>query len=190
MVTNIMKTKIRDNRVRGDNLRTMRNKVRRKIEDKLGPRTRKCRWIMKSVKENNLRLRTKLRKKNGKKFEFLVKKYGVKTSMLDELNEEDRSKYGEAEIFCEDYKVGNEEKYEPIVICENEEVIKLNKDEVELLRLGPKFCVLNDLCGEKFEKEIEECIVKLRWEVMAEDRKKKEDREIWTRHTRLHKQSI
>ena len=122
-----------------------------------------------------MRLRSKMRKKNVKKFEFLIEKYGVKTKLLDELSEEDRSKYGEARIFREDYKLGNKEKYEPIIICEKDEEIKLNKDEVELLRLGPKFCVLNDLCGEKFEKEIEECIVKLRWEVMAEDKKSKED---------------
>ena len=47
-----------------------------------------------------------------------------------------------------------------------------------LLTLGPKFCILNDLVEETFEKEIEECIVKLRWETTNDEKKKKEDKKF------------
>ena len=56
--------------------------------------------------------------------------------------------------------------------------IKLSKDEIALLKLGPKFCILKDLSEEVFEREIEESIVKLRWEKMAEDKKDKENKKF------------
>ena len=49
------------------------------------------------------------------------------------------------------------------------------KDEKNFLRLGPKFCVMGCLSEEKFEVDIEECVAKLKWDVMGEELKKKDE---------------
>ena len=101
-----MKLKLRDNRILGDKIRSQRNRLRGKIEDILGPRSRKYRWVMRSIRENNGKLRQRMRKKNEKKFSFLVRKYEVRTNVLTELSNEDRQKYGKARIFEEDADMG------------------------------------------------------------------------------------
>ena len=52
---------------------------------------------------------------------------------------------------------------------EGEEIF-LDESEVSVLALSLKFCILNKLCDETFERELEECIVKYRWEIMGEER--------------------
>ena len=146
-VLQLMKLKLRDNRILGEKIRNQRNKLRGKIEETLGQRSRQCRWIVKSVKENNLRLRQRVRKKNVKKFNYLVGKYEVRNNVLDELSSEDRLKYGKAMIFDDDSEMGNVECQEPIIVCSPEDKIELSEDEIEVLRLGPKFCVLKALRG-------------------------------------------
>ena len=50
----------------------------------------------------------------------------------------------------------------------------INDDEMNLLKLGTKFCVLGRLDEEKFEVELEHIIMKLKWDMMArEDKDKK-----------------
>ena len=67
IVTKIMNSKMRDNRREGVKIRKARNHMRRKIEETLGQNSRQCRGIMRSIKDNCMRLRTILRKKNLKK---------------------------------------------------------------------------------------------------------------------------
>ena len=77
----------------------------------------------------------------------------------------------EAKIFDDECQFEEENaKYEEptIVFMENDEIL-ISKDEAELLALGPKFCTVKNLCKESFECEIEEAIVKYRWEIMGEE---------------------
>ena len=46
-----------------------------------------------------------------------------------------------------------------------DEDISLSDEDVRILTLGPQFCVLNNLSEETFEPEVEECIIKYRWEL-------------------------
>ena len=67
--------KKRDNLREGNKIRKTKNRLRQTIEEILGPNSRKCRWVMRSIKNNGVKLRTRLRKKNNKKIQFLKGKY-------------------------------------------------------------------------------------------------------------------
>ena len=51
------------------------------------------------------------------------------------------------------------------------ETIELSDDEYDLLRLGPKYCLYNKLNDEEFETDVEECLMKVKWDMMADDKK-------------------
>ena len=99
-----------------------------------------------------------MRKKFEKKCEFLKGKYA-------ELCEDDRLVYKDVMMFSKDYVMVKEDEDDPMVVCEADEEIQLSEDEKDILRLGPKYCVLNKLSEEQFQREVEECIVKYRWEL-------------------------
>ena len=104
-----------------------------------------------------------------------MKKYGDTKNPFEDLRHEDKLKSGGAAIFGEYYEVKKAKKQEPIIVCGMDETIKVSEDEADLLSLGPKFCVFNDLNEETFEREVEESIIKLKWEFMGEELKKKEE---------------
>ena len=54
------------------------------------------------------------------------------------------------------------------------ENVELNVNEKEVLSLGPKFCILNNLSEDTLQRELEECIVKNRWEMMSQEYKDEE----------------
>ena len=57
-----------------------------------------------------------------------------------------------------------------IVLGEGEEII-LSKEEREISKLGPKFCTYKNLLEEDFEADIEECILKIKWDMMSDENK-------------------
>ena len=79
-----------------------------------------------------------------------------------------------AQIFMNEGDMKSEEMQEPIIVTRMGEEIKLSDEEKEVLSLGPKFCILNNLYEEEFEREIEECIVKFRWKQMKNEGDQKE----------------
>ena len=141
IVAKTMKVKIRDNRALGDRVRSTRNHLRQKIEGVLGPRSRQCRWVMKSVKENGIKLRNNIRKKNMKKLNFLKGKYEWKSNVLDELKKIDKMRYGEAKLFNEDCDMKKGERNKPVIVCRGDEEIQLSDEELDVLALGLKFCI-------------------------------------------------
>ena len=40
---------------------------------------------------------------------------------------------------------------EPVIVTRHDETIEVSTEELEMLKLGPKFCLLNDLSEEEFE---------------------------------------
>ena len=169
LVKSAMKIKARDNLRVGDKIRKSRNHLRRTIEDTLGPRSRTCRGIMKSVKVNTAKLRERLKRKNMKKIAFLKGKYGTKQNILEELTRGDMKKYGGAEIFKDECVMRECPDLDPIIVCREGETIDLDDGEKSVLALGPKFCILNKLSEECFQRELEACIVKYRWELRSQE---------------------
>ena len=61
----------------------------------------------------------------------------------------------------------------PVLVCREGETLELSEDEQKVLMLGPKFCVLRDLDEANFEGDIEECIIKFKWDKMGDEGNKK-----------------
>ena len=170
LVAKAMDIKLMDNKGVMKKLRTRRNQLLKKLEDDLGHRSRLCRWVRRSTRENCDKLRTRVRKKFAKKFEFLKGKYEEKNNPMDTLNEDDQMKYKDAKIFSMISDMRMEDDEEPTVVCLRDEDVVLSDDEKSVLALGPKFCVFNNLSEENFQREVEECVVKYRWELRREEK--------------------
>ena len=163
-----LKYKIRDNNLHGVQLRRRRNWLRRVLEEKLEGKTLKK--IVEEVKQTNNQLRMKLRTKFRKKVEHLVKKFGVKR--FEGVDREVFKKMGEPKIFVsEEYEA--EEIKKPVLVEGEGETIVLSADECEALMLGPKFCLYNNLGEEEFDAAVEESIMKVKWDLMGEEKKPK-----------------
>ena len=108
-----------------------------------------------------------------------MRKYGGEECTLDDLNEEDKLMYGEATIFHGDEEQSTNVRYEvkdePVIVGMENEEIKISEDEAAVLALGPKFCVVKNLSEEVFERELEEAVMKFKWEMMGKDLKLKKD---------------
>ena len=168
----LMIEKKKDNLKLENKTRKIRNLTLGTIEGKLGRNSKKCRELRSQVRVNCQFLRAKVRMKNDKKVMFLSKKYGVKNLTVDELERVDKLKYGGAKIFSEEYEFEEADEYEPCIVrLDDEDDIEISEEEKDLLSLGPKFNVRNRLCEEVFLCEVEECVIKLRWEMMGEEMK-------------------
>ena len=173
IIQSLMKNKIRDNVKWGEKLRRLKNKTKGKIEAKLGKDSEEVKNLLSNVKQNQAKARTKLRKKNLNKVEFLTKKYKQESEALEELNSDDRKTYGGAKIFKTDCEMVPDTELEPVVVCRHGEEIVLSKDEQEILSLGGKFNILSNLDEENFEVEVEQMLMKYRWEIKGEENKTK-----------------
>ena len=144
-----------------------------KILTGLGKKSLGLRQLVKEVNEYGSKLRLHIKKKNKKKVRHLVTKYGKNDQCgWMTLPDEWREYVGRPRIFDDEVKVKPEIVKDPVVVCKMDEIIILTEDERDFLRLGPKFCVLKDLDEEEFETDLEECIMKIRWDMMSEDQDK------------------
>ena len=163
IVESIMKTKKKEMMKKCIYLRKCRDEAKLILKMSLGGETRKFQRIVKEVRKNCSNIKDKLKKKNARKVRFLMKKYEVKTNILEEMTPEEISEYGEAEIFNPLCKMRGQELREPEVVNEvGLEEIKLSNEEKKFLALGPKFCMRKKLNEEAFEVAIEECITKMK----------------------------
>ena len=64
-----------------------------------------------------------------------------------------------------------EKENDQVIVSGMGEMLTLGNEEKDLLRLAPKFCLMEDLNEEEFEADLEECILKIKWEIMSEDDK-------------------
>ena len=79
---------------------------------------------------------------------------------------------GEPKIFVSDVFEAEEIK-KPVLVEGEGESISLSEEECEALMLEPKFCLYNNLEEEEFETAVEECIMKVKWDLMGEEKKTK-----------------
>ena len=96
-------------------------KKRRALERLLGKNSKKYREIVKNVKENNDRLRKKTKMKFVKKAMFLTAKYGDKNlECREDLTRQEKTKYGRAKIFSEDWDPKPEVIKGPVIVCRDD----------------------------------------------------------------------
>ena len=168
-----MREKIKDNHLVAVKLRRKRNLAKGKLETSVGAKSKVCRRIIREVKAYSTELRFKLSEENEEKINFLVQKYGEVKDDLSELTSEEASKYASCAIFMKKCELVAKALKGPVVVCEDGEEMNLTKEETEVHSLGPKFCILNDLKEEEFENNLEQALIKYKWEVMGEEIKKK-----------------
>ena len=159
--------KLKDNNLLVAKMRKKRNWLRKKIEDSLGSRSCACRAIVEEVKKSSIWHREQLKKKNKKKTDHLVRKYGMKRMIM--IDDGLKRRMGNPRIFDYDDMVPEDVK-DPVIVEGIGEKIELNEDEMDILRLGPKFCLYVNLCEEEFETDLEEAIIKIKWDLMSDDK--------------------
>ena len=167
-----LKYKLRDNNLQGKKVRRRRDWLRGRVEQLLDSRSSACRTVIQEVKEYVASYRQKLKLKNTKKVDHLVKKHGMKKTAHVEKDLLDIM--GRPKLFVEN-DVTVEKIKDPVIVEYNGETVELSEDEIAVLKLGPKFCVFTDLNMEEFETDLEESILKVKWDMMTTD-KKKDDR--------------
>ena len=141
------------------------------MEQTLGNKSERYREIMRSVKEYVTNYKKRLRDKNVKKVEHLTKKYGMKRNnqlRWVDVGEDMRKLMGSPRIFMDDCDVKGECVGDPVIVEGEGEHIVISEDERELLKLGPKYCILNKLLDEDFETDVEECLMKVKWDMMGD----------------------
>ena len=161
MVNMSLKVKIKDNNLYGVKLRKKRNWLRSRLENTMGSKSPELKKILSEIKELSAKQRDRLKKKHKNKVIHLVKKFGQNSKDLvnwNEVDKEIRDLVGNPKIFGGE-EIKSDEIKDPVIITGLDENITLSNEEIELLKLGPKFCVLKDLNDEEFETDIEECIM-------------------------------
>ena len=166
-----MGEKLKDNYKFEGKLRKQKSKILGRIATEMGEKSMKYKKILKDLRKSTKVIRKRAREKFKKKEKFLEGKYGKKeTPGIEELKKEDRLKYGKANIFDEKYRWTREDNTDPSVVSGKVQ-LKINEEEMALLRLGPKFNVMGKLCEERFEVELEQTIMKVKWELMGKEEK-------------------
>ena len=78
---------------------------------------------------------------------------------------------GDPRIFK--YDIEPDDIKEPVIVTSEGETVEIDDDEMNLLKLGPKFCLFVNLDDETFESDLEEMIMKIKWDMMADDDREK-----------------
>ena len=171
------KYKLKDNNLFGNKLRRKKNWLRGTLERSMGSRSSEFRKLQDDIKTKNGELRKKLKTKYKKKIDHLEKKFGSRYKEDDRLDDNMRRMVGVVTILTEDSeKMEPQEMREPTLVQGEGEGLSLSTNEKKVLALGPKYCVYSNLDEEMFSAEVEECIMKLRWDLMNDDDEDKEGR--------------
>ena len=170
-----MKYKVKDNILFEAKLRRNRNWLRGRIESSLGGRSHSCRKLMEEVKSYGVKHRKDVRMKNEKKLQHLVKKFGERhRSYRDLMTKDEMESTGNPSLFREELELEGEGMKDPAVVKGEGEELVLKKEEIDILRLGPKFCTYKNLIEEEFEADLEETIMKIKWDMMGDEKDGKE----------------
>ena len=98
----------------------------------------------------------------------MAKKYGRRSrSGWEDMFREVKDFMGNPQIFGDKEEVRGEEAKDPVVVEGKDCKISITKEESSFVKLGPKFCRLRNLNEEEFEADLEECIVKIKWDMIG-----------------------
>ena len=173
IVRKIMKEKLRDSKGTSVKLRRDKKVCMRNLELRLGKGSREFERLKREVKDQVNKIKLKLKERNEKKVKFLEDKYrGVRNEALFGLRDDEAIKYGQCKIF-NDEELGKTVIEDEVVIVSGVNKLKVDDDEKNMCKLGPKFCVIGSMSEERCEVAIEECIAKLKWDKMGEEIKER-----------------
>ena len=124
------------------------------------------RRLAEEIKKTNLDLRSRL-----KKVTTLEKKYGKLArpqTGKEELDSDMLKGVGALTIFDDNCSIKPEEIKKPVIVESFGEKIILSADETEVLTLGPKYNLYSRITEENLEVEVEEMIMKVKWDMMGD----------------------
>ena len=169
VIREIMSLKLRDEKKVNGELICQRNKSRREISECLGENSRRARKIFKIMRNEAAKVKADYKEKYDKK----LKKIGVKKHIEEEAKLEKVPEKLEAFKFA---KIFKKSKFEEIEV-QNYEItvvgeIDFSEEEKQVLRLHPKFALLQNLDMEEMEWDLELGFAKLRYQLSKEEGEK------------------
>ena len=160
-----MRLKLRDEKLfHGEKLHE-KNKIRRELNKTFGENTRRTRTIVKNLRLSTAKEKLKMKKKYEKKVEFLEKKYRREEEGESEEVPKDLENYKDAKVFSRKTFEEIEKNEISVAILGDIEV----SDQVrQLLKLHPKFSIMQRLDETDYETDLELAFAKLRYQLLQE----------------------
>ena len=166
-----MKLKLADEQCLLRELCKERTELRRTLGKKLNKNSRPYRRIMQELKQEEIKVKNESTKKFKNKIAHLKNKYSQEqeSTKQDEGAPQDLQEYEELTVFNKNkYTDLQVDSYTVKVIGD----IRLSPEEEKVLKLHPKFCVLDRLQEVEFEHEQEASLAKMRMEIVKEQENK------------------
>ena len=162
----LLDQKIKDNLLLECQRRKERGRARKGLERIMGGRNkRQCRNFIAGLSKEMEDHRSKVRKKNDDKVDFLVEKWRGEEKKKNSLPPS-LSRYQGAKIFQEECLMAAETLGGAVIVeDENGETVKFDEDEIALLMKSPKFSVYRNLTKEDFMEVMEVAFIKHRWDM-------------------------
>ena len=165
-----MKLKLADEQCLLRELCEERTSLRRTIGKKLVKNSRPYRHFMYELKQEEWKVKKETTEKFKNKISHLKRKYSKE-------DQETRNQEERAPVDLQEYDdvliVFDKKKYEELLVDSYKvEIIgdiKISAEEEKVLKLHPKFCVMNKLQEVEFEQEQEASLAKMRMEIAKEE---------------------
>ena len=162
----LTKRKLDDCRKGGTTWRTKRGKLRSSLREQVSGRRYKN--VCSKVSKHCAHIRANLKSEKLDRVKWLVKKYGIPTTVMSELPD-NLSEFKECKTFDLNTNMVKEEMDGVEIVLMEGETINLSDCERKLLMRGPGYCILKSVKEEGFCCALEECIVKHKWECLNEE---------------------
>ena len=142
---------------------------RMKLEDLLGPKSRRCRNMIKEIKSKSDDHRKECKKKNKEKIDHLLEVYSHRREAEESVQlPAYLQRYGEVKVFTEGCNLVCEELKGPVIVEREGHPLTISRGETAVLTLGPKFCVYEDCNEERFVTNVEISFLKYKWDKMSD----------------------
>ena len=161
-----MKSKLADEQCYHRELVDKKIKEKREIAKKLIKNSRPYRKFMKMLRDEEQRKKAQMTRKFKKKLEHLKTKYSTDKNHEEVRIPDDVKEFSEAVVFDKKkFEDITPDSYEVKIIGD----IELSKEEEKVLKLHPKFCIVEKIKVIDFEQEQETSLAKLRMEFRKQE---------------------
>ena len=166
-----MKLKLADEQCLLREICEERTSLRRQLAKKLTKNSRPYRNLMQELKQEELKTKKEATEKFKNKIAHLKRKYSKEDQ--ENRNQEDEKAPADLQEYEDVLTVFDKKKYQELLIDSYDVKIigdiKISSEEEKVLKLHPKFCVIDRLQEVEFEQEQEASLAKMRMEIAKEE---------------------
>ena len=156
--------------------RKERNKMRKKVEEKLGAKSRKYRNLIKEYRGRIEKKKKKKKEQYDRKVKWLDRKFRKRAENQKKIDLPWwLERYNSCKIFSEACQMVGQAAKGPVIVEEEGEPIPFSEKEKAALALGPKFCTYEEEDMEEFMTNVEICFAKYKWDKMTDEDDVEED---------------